>query len=240
MLTVALLAVMAVAISPRTMRLKLAGAIVLLAAMVLPLVPASTWNRLLTFTSVDTSTIRTKEDLEYAERAVGSTMARKDLQIKALRLTAYHPLFGVGPKMFADAVDAMVRGETKRKSSWQVSHNSYLQVSAETGIPGFIFYTWTIILCLKLNYRIYKQSLVVPALHDATLQSACLLLSTAAFAFGILFSSIAYDYHLAALVGFTAANYLATRDLLPKPAVVPPPARSGARLRGLRARLGKT
>jgi O-antigen ligase len=129
-------------------------------------------------------------------------------------LTIQNPLLGVGPTMFPNALDELVRASENRKSSWQVSHNSYLQVSSESGIPGLVFYAWTVVLCVMLNYRAYREGMRAGA-TDMSLQSFCLLLATLVYAFGILFSSIAYDYHLAILVGFTAANYRAWKTSSP-------------------------
>lgn len=207
MLTLALIVVVSVLVSPSKYRARLAAGMVLLSLCVVPFVPHSTIKRLMTFTQA--SNPSNAEEMLSAQRAIGSTEARKAMQMRALALTFRNPVFGVGPKMFADATEQMVRETEGHKSTWQATHNSYLQVSAESGIPGFLFYSACIFLCLRLNYRDYKTSIRNRQLGNVALQCFALFLGSVVYAFGILFSSIAYDYHLAALVGFTAANHLA-------------------------------
>jgi len=55
-----------------------------------------------------------------------SAQQRKELLFKSLKVTVRHPLFGVGPGNFE-----VVSG------AWDVTHNSYTQISAEGGIPAF-------------------------------------------------------------------------------------------------------
>ena len=72
----------------------------------------------------------------------------------------------------------------------------------------------------KLNYTAYREA-VRSGQTDTSLQSFCLLLATAAYGFGVFFSSIAFDYHLAVIIGFTAANYRAWKQSGSRPLVTP-------------------
>src|SRR5579884_1330098 len=191
-----------------------------------PFVPAETQHRLFSFFGVASYDVDTQHDLRLEQNAVDSTNARLELQKRAIQLTLEHPVFGVGPLNFEDAVEDMVRAKEQKKSGWQVSHNTYLQVSSEAGIPGLIFYCWSVGLCLVLNYRNYRRS------HGThALVSFSLMLASLTYAVGVLFCSIAYDYALALLVGLTAADYLILRprNVVPNiPAVLTTPARPGA------------
>ena len=69
------------------------------------------------------------------EEAAASAEARKLLLIRSLELTAEHPLFGVGPGEFIDA-EAGEAKEEGRAAMWHFSHNSYTELSSETGITG--------------------------------------------------------------------------------------------------------
>jgi O-antigen ligase len=192
---------------------RLAACVLLLASLpvILPLVPRSTLDRLRTLAWVF-SEEAPAGDAEV-QRAIESQEARRHLQRRAIELTFQHPLLGVGPLMFAPAVDTRVRAETGRKSHWQNPHNSYLQVSSETGIPGLIFYTWALGLCIRLNYR--NMITARERGHRmATGQSLSLLLACAVYAVATLFSHLAYAYYFPFLVGFTAANHLAIRHEL--------------------------
>lgn len=63
------------------------------------------------------------------ESAYGSALARKQLLIKSLKVTAEHPLFGIGPGDFQ-----AISGH------WQPTHNVYTALSAEGGIPALILF----------------------------------------------------------------------------------------------------
>jgi len=226
MLTLVVVTLFSILVIPNRYRFRLVGALVVAAALVIPLMPRSAWNRLTTFTGVDSDDFTTSQEAEYERQAVSSTQARTQLQVRAAVLTVMNPIFGVGVRMFPDAVDRLVRATEGHKSGWQNPHNTYLQVSAETGIPGGILYIWCVTLCLRLNYRCYKQSLLSPKLSEFSLHSFALLLGCVIYAFDIFFCSIAYDYHLAVLIGFTAANHrafqAAVASLRPAPAAPTP------------------
>src|SRR6185437_3589419 len=59
----------------------------------------------------------------------GSMDARRDLLMESIRVTLQHPIFGVGPGNF--------QAYTK---SWHVTHNTYTELSSETGIPGLALF----------------------------------------------------------------------------------------------------
>lgn len=192
---------------------RLAACALLLASLpvILPLVPSSTLDRLRTLAWVFSEEAPAGD--REVQRAIESQEARRYLQRRAIELTFEHPLLGVGPLMFAPAVDIRVREETGRKSTWHNPHNAYLQVSSETGIPGLIFYVWALGLCIRLNYK--NMMIARERGHRmATGQSLSLLLASVAYAVATLFSHLAYYYYLPFLVGFTAANHLAVRQEL--------------------------
>lgn len=178
----------------------------LIGTVTLPLLPKQTLSRLTSiFTAADQTDV-------LNQNAVDSTNARLELQRRAIQLTVEHPLLGVGPLNFEDAVEDMVRSKEGHKSGWQVSHNSYLQVSSETGVPGLVLYVWSILLCLRLNFRAFRKCMKAEegsVLRRAALMSLALLLATITYSVGVLFCSIAYDFYLALLVALTAATHVA-------------------------------
>ncbi len=181
----------------------------LLAGFLSLIVPASTWQRLTLITMTPESAL-TGDDMRNS--ALYSQMARKELQRHALQLIVRHPLLGVGPLMFPDAVDSMVRSTEGHKSGWQNPHNVYLQIGAENGIPALVMFVASIVYCAKLNYAAYAAQKGIAERTMPRLQSLCLLLATLDFAFGILFCNVGYFSYLALLVGFTAANFLAVQN----------------------------
>lgn len=178
--------------------------------LMLAVVPKSTWTRLTTFSSASSEEIANDR---YLANAIGSTEARKNLQIRAVKLTLQNPIFGVGPRMFVYALnDLMQAQEGLSKGTWQHPHNTYLDISAETGLVGLGLYVSCILWCLRINYRSVKATRQRKELEPAMAQSCCLLFASVVFAFGTLFCSIPYVGQLPFLLGLTAANWLALRD----------------------------
>ncbi len=123
-----------------------------LLALVISLIylPSYLLQRYVTFSAVDSNT-----DIDQASRQqlegvdVRSAEGRRKLLIKSIEVTLHHPLFGVGPGNFPVAVfeDAKQNGE---QYAWFVTHNTYTQLSSETGIPGALLF-------LGMLFRSFKS-----------------------------------------------------------------------------------
>jgi O-antigen ligase len=188
--------------------LLLVGAIAAGAVMV-PVIPKHTWTRLTTFSSADSEEIAKDAHLSGA---IGSTEARKQLQIRAVQMTIQNPIFGVGPRMFVYALNDFMKVEGYSKGTWQHPHNTYLDISAETGLVGLGLYVTCILWCLRTNYRAVQATRSRRELQPAFAQSCSLLFASVVFSFGTLFCSIPYVGQMPFLLGLTAANWLALRD----------------------------
>ena len=196
--------------SGRVRAMVVAGSLLMLLVLA-AVVPRSTWTRLTTFTSATSEDMAGEGNLAGA---IGSTEARKNLQVRAIKITLASPIFGVGPKMFPYALDGYMRvQENQAKGTWQVPHNTYLDISSETGLPGVALYLGVIIWCLRSNYRNVRWAqLWAEASGQSLGNSTALLLATVAYSFGTLFCSIPYLFQLPFLVGLTAANSIAMRE----------------------------
>ncbi len=188
----------------------LAGGLLMLILFAV-MVPRSSWLRLTTFMSASSEELSGGEHLEGA---IASTEARRGLQVRAMKITLLNPIFGIGPNMFIYALDDYMRTqESAAKGTWLHPHNTYLDVSSETGLVGVAFYIGVIFWCLYTNYRNVRWAQLWSATAgDALGISSALLLATTAFSFGTLFCSIPYTGQLPFLVALTAANTLAMRD----------------------------
>lgn len=179
--------------------------------LMLVVIPKSTWTRLTTISSASSEEIANDQ---YLANAIGSTEARKNLQLRAVRLTLQNPIFGVGPRMFVYALNDLMRTQDGfSKGTWQHPHNTYLDISAETGLVGLGLYVSCILWCLRVNYRAVKVTKQRRELQPVMAQSCCLLFASVVYAFGTLFCSIPYVGQLPFLLGVTAANWLALRDM---------------------------
>jgi hypothetical protein len=111
--------------------------------------------------------------------ASASAQQRKELLLQSLRVTAQHPLFGVGPGNFP-----IVSGV------WRASHNSYTQMSSEGGIPALVLYLlifWRSITNLREVRQCRKAS------KQIRLFSMALSASLAGYFVGSFFTSVAYQ-----------------------------------------------
>jgi O-antigen ligase len=186
-----------------------------LMVLMLIVVPKSTWSRLALIVSDPAEVIAMTDD-PAVRAAVASQLARTELQKQAWRMTLAHPLLGVGPDQFEGNNETMIHEQTGRKSSWQITHNVYLQISSECGIPAFILYVCSIVMCCRMNYRSYKLCGQSPDWQSMRAQSYCLLLASFVYAIGIAFCNVAYYAYLPILVGFTAANAMAVKTEVPE------------------------
>jgi O-antigen ligase len=172
--------------------------------------PPSTLHRLsLLFATPETAMNESAPD----QASLASEFQRQGLLKKSLDYTLAHPVFGVGPDQFATAVF----GESSKEGEhvpWLGTHNTYTQVSSECGIPALIFYCGPILLCFRLNYRLYKRTRNHAAYREMAGLSLCLLAATLVYALSTFFFHIAYSMSLPALAGFSVALHFASRSLL--------------------------
>jgi O-antigen ligase len=189
---------------------------VLLVAMTTPLllvallmIPSATLHRLTYIATGGSTTVDNEQDTSSLE----SQLQRQRLFWDSVRLTFQNPIFGVGPGEFivADSNEKEKKGE---RGTWRQTHNTYTQVSSEAGLPGLIFFVGAILTCLRLNYRMYKQTASKEGLEDYAALSFCMLLGVIAFSIGAIFDQLAYTGHLAIIGGITAVNYLAANTAL--------------------------
>jgi O-antigen ligase len=133
--------------------------------------------------------------------AYESSQSRLLLLTKSLKVTAQHPLLGVGPNNFE-----IVSG------TWHATHNTYTQMSAEGGIPAFLFYVlifWRS-LCNIRTVGTYSNTT-----RGIRLFSMALEASLAAYLVGSFFLSLGYELFPYCLVAYTSAlRLIARRDRL--------------------------
>jgi O-antigen ligase len=89
--------------------------------LVLPMLPQTFWDRMESITDAD-------------KDPTGSREQRRELMEEAWNVFLQHPLTGIGAGQFQNF------GEPGAAKKWRVTHNAYLQVAAELGIFGLIFF----------------------------------------------------------------------------------------------------
>jgi O-antigen ligase len=147
-----------------------------------------------------------QERQEEAERAAGSTSARRQLLQASLALTLEHPIFGVGAGQFAVAENESAR-EAGQRGQWQVTHNSYTEISSETGIPGLLFYLGILFFSFRALARCRRYGGDSSSPYAADLARMAICLNTALLAYAVFsaFMSVAYQPFLPVLAGLAVA-----------------------------------
>ena len=219
LIALALLAIFIVIRSTMTQRVLLLGSFAVAGMIAMVFLPSLTRQRYMTMFNSEPVDI---VDMNEYQGAVGSTEARKRLLMNSIRLTFENPLFGVGPGQFAVEEEALQRSMGQR-GSWQVTHNTYTQVSSEAGFPAVIFYAGAILFALTGLYGIrirgLQRSEQVEMLASI---SFCIQLSIVGLAACSLFGSLAYRHYLPSLLGLAIVfTHIAKRQLNQWSAVQP-------------------
>ncbi len=145
---------------------------------------------------------------EMEESAVSSTYGRWALLKDSIILTGLHPIFGVGPGQFEVGQDIYSWAVRKHKGAWQVTHNTFTEVSSECGIPALLLYLTVIWLAFRARRGprpTWPARKLLPALAELGSVSLCLRLSLLSFTISAVFASFAYQTQLLVLAGLAAA-----------------------------------
>jgi O-antigen ligase len=176
-------------------RVGLAVGVIVVAAVALVALPSELRSRYSTWFSNDDQ--RFGADID-------SAMSRRYLLTQSLKFTIAHPIFGVGPGQFGN-----INWESSKAAGIHIAayptHNTYTEVSSETGIPGLILFAGTLILCFRSTLQILKLSEHNPSLRPLSNAAKCVFISITAFLIGAFFLSLAYSALVTVAVGLSAA-----------------------------------
>lgn len=124
--------------------------------------------------------------------------AREDLLKESLLISVHHPLLGIGPGNF--------QGYTQ---SWHVTHNTYTELSAESGIPSLAMFVAVLILAFR-NLRRTRASGLYARSQEIQLFTGGLWAGLASYLTGAMFASTAYELFPYFMIGYTAVLYRLT------------------------------
>jgi hypothetical protein len=199
--------------SGRTKVKLLAAAIIASAALAIVTPPASLERLTLMFSDTPEAADNVPDDdadlsADQLGAAEASSMSRKELLKRGIRMTLEHPIFGVGPGQFPEIVarDAKLRGG---HIAAQRPHNAYVHASSEQGIPALILLVAVVGLSIRLNYRTYRRAQKQPGQSLIAIQSLALFTYSLAFASNMLFIHLLSVEELGPMVGLSLANALA-------------------------------
>ena len=146
---------------------------------------------------------------------IASSEARKALLIQGIQITFAHPIVGVGPGCFP----YIARNERIASGMFAgdalVSHNTYTQISSETGLPGFFLFFTTVVLCVRSVLTDYRRLTLVD--EELAQYARYLFMSMAALAIGIFFLSVGYAPMTAVIFAFAVALHNVVERSLKQP-----------------------
>jgi O-antigen ligase len=134
---------------------------------------------------------------------IESSETREMLLWQAIQMTWEHPIVGIGPGVFGDVAWNERKASSGAGGNLLVSHNTYTQISSETGIPGFLCFVVTILLSIKYSLADYRRNREInPAVARSGLYMFVCLIGLAV---GIFFLSVGYGMFLAVLFGLAGS-----------------------------------
>lgn len=154
------------------------------------------------------------EPVTVADADTLSQDIRVGLFWRGVDITVTHPVFGIGPGQFEE----FVWGEAKRQGIHVPSlksHDTYIQVSSEMGIPGLIIYLGFLLGSLGLSLRVFRLASKDPQYEDLSNIALCLFVMLVAYSVGSAFHHMGYSRHLPILGGLTIATWFQARQVLP-------------------------
>ncbi len=137
--------------------------------------------------------------------ATSSARARWALLRDSVKLTLLHPVFGVGPGMFDVAQDLYSRKTRGVRGLWQVTHNTYTEVSSENGIPALVLYMLAIVFTWRAARVKKPRGNLTPRQAEIVSASFALRLALIGYCVSAFFASFAYQSQLMVLAGMAVA-----------------------------------
>lgn len=188
-------------------RLAMIAMVPILVGALVILLPQRTISRLTSFSTTSTGAELDPEEVQSAKN-------RRFLLEESVRLSVTRPIFGVGPGEFPN-YEGRLKSEDGRQIAWINPHNSYTQISSETGIPGLIFYLGGVFSTFLLLQRTRKRIRHRPEFGEISLALFMVSVSLIGFCTAVFFLNFGYFFYLPAFAGLAASMAAAVdRELL--------------------------
>jgi len=169
------------------------------------------------------STLWSDQASPEAREAEGSSQAREAVARRALQYTLQRPLFGVGIDTFPDYDAGVTKTQGARRAQWQETHNGYLQVGVDSGIPALTFYAAALIGAWVTALRIYRRTRQRPEFRFVSTAAFALTGALLMYLVFLAFLSQGYAFWAPVFVGLAVAlKRCAESDRSPAAALVRP------------------
>ena len=181
------------------------------------LLPGYIQTRFMTFFSAEGSYDAHTE--ARIDSDIASSEGRKALLIQSIKMTFQHPIVGVGPGCFSFVAWDERKATTGKGGENLVSHNTYTQVSSETGLPGFALFFVTVFLCVRSVLVDYRR--LAPVDIELAQHAHYLFSCMGALAIGIFFLSVGYTHMVATIFAFALSLHKIVDSVLKTPGASP-------------------
>lgn len=186
-------------------RVKLILALIAVTALLVPFVPEHLRERYATI--LDEQVESDSQNAVLVRSSIESSASRMMLLKDSITVTFKYPIFGVGTGMFPVAQDQLARARGERMGNWHVTHNTYTEVSSESGIIGLTIYLVLIFQALRSLSRAVAVRLPYPSseLADIQLVAIAMRIAMSSFLTSAFFGSVAYLPFLYVFIGISVA-----------------------------------
>jgi O-antigen ligase len=101
--------------------------------------------------------------------------------------------------------------EQGKQGVWLLTHNTYTEISSESGIPGFLLFAGSLVSTWLLLRAVHERAKRDPRFVTIRNTAFCMMLSMLGFSISIFFASMSYRYYFPSLVGLTIAFSVAAQ-----------------------------
>jgi hypothetical protein len=187
-------------------RIKSLAVVTVAFCVLMPFIPESLRSRFTTFFKDDT-VHSDQESAQMIRSSIESAYSRKMLLMDSITLTFKNPIFGVGPGMFPVAQDDLARERGEKMGNWHVTHNTYTEVSSESGFIGLGIYLFILFHAFRSLKRARSVRLPVYSkeMNDLQLVALAMKTSMVSFVTCMFFSSMAYLPFMSVMLGVSVA-----------------------------------
>ena len=203
-------------ISSAQAKILIAAATFVAVVVALVAMPEYLRERYFTIFEIDSSAVEQLEtpsttgglsDYNRLQADTSSAQDRKRLLLRSIDLTFEHPLFGVGPGNFPTAVYDESKAAGAPRNEWLVTHNSYTELSSETGIPGLILFLCFIAAGFHSLIFVLKRAKEDGVRPNAVAYATAkyLLLSMVSLSISIFFLAVGYEFTIYLWAGMAVA-----------------------------------
>jgi O-Antigen ligase len=161
-------------------------AVLVLAIVCLPLLPADYVTRLFTIADIDTD-------------PTGSAQDRWAQQIAGIGYVVGHPLIGAGIGQNVLAMNAVLG------PAWLMVHNAYLQYAIDLGLPGLALFVLLFVASVRSAGRAARLAANRPDGRELSVLANGIRTSLLALAVAAFFGPIAYHFHFYYFAGLAVA-----------------------------------